>query len=235
MEKSNGEKAHAEALANKYGLILFDLDGTLADTHRLIFDSFNFVLRKYRSIEMTPQQILSYFGPPEEVCIKNMIGTDDFESVWTDFLEYYSTHLGESTVFEGVESLLQRLKSMGKLIGVLTAKGTRTADMTLEFHGLKMLFDVVVTGSQVRNHKPDPEGIELVLDTLGMDESETILVGDSPSDYKAAMGAGIDFIAVTYDNISKGRFDGIVCRKASSVAELEETLVLPEGGLAAEG
>lgn len=231
MEEIKGEKIASADLTDSYSLILFDLDGTLADTHRLIFDSFNFVLRKYRSIEMTPREILSYFGPPEEVCIKNMIGTDNFESVWSDFIGYYSSHLNETTVFDGVKPLLRSLKSGGKLVGVLTAKGSTTAELTLDFHGIKELFDLIVTGSQVRNHKPDPEGISLALGTLGMNASQTIMVGDSPSDYKAAMAAGTEFIAVTYDRISKGRFDSINCRKAASVAELA-ALISPNGGAA---
>lgn len=216
------------ASVDRYSLILFDLDGTLADTHQLIFDSFNFVLRKYKSIEMAPKEILSYFGPPEEVCITNMLGRGNFDSVWKDFIGYYSSHLSETTVFEGVKGLLQSLKSHGKRVGVLTAKGTTTAELTLEFHGLKSLFDIIVTGSQVRNHKPDPEGVSLVLRTLGKKASETILIGDSPSDYRAAGSAGTDFIAVTYDSISKNRFDGIDCKKAASVAELAK-LISPNG------
>ncbi len=212
------------SLVNKYLLVLFDLDGTLADTHQLIFDSFNHILRKYKSIELTPRQILSYFGPPEEVCIENMLHPDDFEMVWNDFITYYSAHLGESRVFGGVVELLNVLKSSGKLVGVLTAKGTRTADLTLEYHGLKDLFDIIVTGSSVRNHKPDPEGILIALRELGVAASETLLVGDSPSDYKAAAASGSDFIAVTYDNISGDRFDRIECLKAASVEDLASIL-----------
>ncbi len=204
----------------KYSLILFDLDGTLADTHGLIFDSFNYVLEKYKSVRMSPREILTYFGPPEEVCIVNMIGSDNFDSVWKDFLGYYSSHLDETVVFPGIRELLADLKSSGKLIGVFTAKGTRTAELTLDYHGLKSYFDVIVTGSEVKNHKPDPEGIEIALGRLRMEASDTLVIGDSPSDYKAASAAGTGFIAVTYDSISRNRFDNIECLKAATVREL---------------
>lgn len=216
------------ALIHKYSLMLFDLDGTLADTHQLIFDSFNHILRKYRSIEMTPKEILSYFGPPEEVCIKNMLRPDDFDRVWSDFLEYYSTHLNESRVFGGVQELLKRVKELGKLLGVFTAKGTKTAELTLEYHGIMKLFDIVVTGSSVKNHKPDPEGIVVALTKLGVAAAKTMVIGDSPSDYKASVAAGSDFIAVTYDKIARHRFEGIECKKAASVGDLA-SLLLAEG------
>jgi pyrophosphatase PpaX len=210
---------------NKHSLFLFDLDGTLTETHQLIFDSFNHVLMKYKSVRMTPAQILSYFGPPEEVCIRNMMGGIEFESVWKDFLDYYRSHLGDSIVFQGIRLLLEELKSRGKLIGVFTAKGTSTAELTLEFHGLRSLFDIVVTGSVVKNHKPDPEGIRIALDRLGVRPEDTIVVGDSPSDCKAAASAGTDFIAVLYDNISRNRFSNLECRKAGSVSELSAILL----------
>lgn len=218
------------ALIDKYSLLLFDLDGTLADTHQLIFDSFNHILRKYKSIEMTPKEILSYFGPPEEVCIKNMLNPDDFDMVWSDFLGYYSSHLKESKVFEGVQELLKNVKSRRKLMGVFTAKGTRTAELTLGYHGIENFFDIVVTGSSVKNHKPDPEGIVIALTKLGVPAAKTIVIGDSPSDYKASVAAGSDFIAVTYDSISRNRFDGIECVKASSVRDLA-SLLLGEGNI----
>ena len=208
----------------EFSLALFDLDGTLADTHQLIFNSFNFILRKYKSVEMTPHEILSYFGPPEEVCIVNMMGSDNFESVWEDFIEYYSSHLNETTVFGGVKELVSGLKSNGKLVGVFTAKGSKTAELTLEYHGLKKAFDIIVTGSHVKNHKPDPEGIDIALRKLGVNADDTIVIGDSPSDYKAAHAAGTSFIAVTYDTISKHRFDGIDCVKAGSVNELSRLM-----------
>ncbi len=210
---------------DKHSLFLFDLDGTLTETHQLIFDSFNHVLMKYKSIQMTPAQILSYFGPPEEVCIRNMMDGIDFDPVWKDFLEYYRSHLGESIVFEGIKGLLEQLKKRGKLIGVFTAKGTSTAEITLEFHGLRSLFDIVVTGSVVKNHKPNPEGIEIALDRLGIMPEDTIVIGDSPSDYKAAASAGTDFIAVLYDNVSRNRFSNLDCRKAASVSELSGLLL----------
>ncbi len=213
------------ALTDRYSLILFDLDGTLTDTHQLIFDSFNFVLRKYKSVELTPKEILAYFGPPEEVCLKNMLGEEYFNRAWPDFLDYYKTHLDESIVFEGLRELLKSLKASGKFVGVFTAKGTMTTELTLEYHGLKSLFDIIVTGSLVKNHKPDPEGVNQALRRLNLPPGKALVVGDSPSDYKAAMSAGTDFIAVMYDDISKDRFENVECKKAWSVAELSGFLL----------
>ena len=212
---------------NKFSLIIFDLDGTLADTSRLIFDSFNFVMRKYKSIEMTPQQIMSYFGPPEEIAIKNILGSDDFDLVWRDYLDYYEMHLDETEVFAGIPELLRNLKELGSHLAIFTGKGDNTTESTLQYHGLRDLFDVVVTGSVVKNHKPNPEGVELALNKIGIKPSMSVLVGDSLSDYRAATSAGIHFIAAIYDNLAKNRFDGMDCVKVNSIQELS-ALLLPQ-------
>ncbi|MGO9482807.1 MAG: HAD family hydrolase [Candidatus Kryptoniota bacterium] len=214
-------------MGNKFSMVIFDIDGTLADTHQLIFDSFNFVLRKYKSIELTPQEIMSYFGPPEEVCIRNMIGEANFFPAWHDYLYYYEIHIDESVVFSGVPELLNGLKESGSSLGIFTGKGADTTDMTLKHHGLKDLFDVVVTGSNVTNHKPHPEGIELALRRFNVEPNEAVLIGDSLADYKAAASSGAHFIAVVYDGLLKNHFDGLDCTVANSVGELRG-LLLPD-------
>lgn len=221
MKKNPLEKAD-----DKYSLVIFDLDGTLADTHQLIFDSFNFVLRKYKSIEMTPNEILSYFGPPEEVCIMNMIGAADFVNAWPDYLKYYADHLAETTIFAGIPKLLRDLKASGLLLAVFTGKGEETTRSTLRFHGIMDSFDMVVTGSGVKNHKPHPEGVELILNSLKVEPSEAVVVGDSMSDYKVASSAGTHFVAAMYDPFLRARFDGLDCERAKSVRQLSEILLL---------
>jgi len=214
-------------VSNKFSLAIFDLDGTLADTSQLIFDSFNFVMRKYKSIEMAPSQIMSYFGPPEEIAIKNILGSDNFDSIWRDYLGYYEDHLNETEVFAGIPELLRALRKTGSHLAIFTGKGNNTTELTLKHHGIRDLFDVIVTGSIVKNHKPSPEGVELALSTLRVEPAMAVLVGDSLSDYRAATSAGIHFIAAMYDSLAKNRFDDVNCVKANSIRELS-ALLLPQ-------
>ncbi len=213
-----------EVGSTKFDLVIFDLDGTLANTSGLIFDSFNFIMRKYRSLEMSPEQIMSYFGPPEEIAIKNIMGDESFDSVWHDYLEYYEGHLSQTQVFAGIPELTKDLKESGARLAIFTGKGDDTTELTLRYHGLRDMFDLVVTGSVVANHKPDPEGVALALKRLQVLPSRAVLVGDSLSDYKAARAAGVHFIAALYDRLAKNRFDELDCAKASSVKRLSQML-----------
>ena len=221
-------KGQLEKIKTGISLVIFDLDGTLADTHQLIFDSFNFIMRKYKSIELTPQEIMSYFGPPEDVCIRNMMGNDNFASAWSDYLHYYEKHLEETMIFPGIKELLNNLKASEILLGIFTGKGKETTESTLEFHGILNLFDMVMTGSNVKNHKPHPEGVELMLKKLKVAPSDTLVVGDSMADYKVAYSSGTDFIAAMYDPFLRSHFDGLDCKRAKSVQELSR-LLQPEG------
>ncbi|HEY9166759.1 MAG TPA: HAD family hydrolase [Candidatus Kryptonia bacterium] len=217
-------------MKKKYSLVIFDIDGTLADTSRLIFDSFNHVAKKYRSKVFTPQEIMSYFGPPEEVALKNIIGEENFDSVWRDYLDYYREHSDDSTIFPGIKKLLTELKSSGCRLAVFTGKGSHTTEITLSYHGLRDLFDVIVTGSMLKNHKPDPEGVEFALKALGIAAGDAVLVGDSRSDFKAAAAARIHFIAAVYDSLAANRFDNIDCAKVTTVDQLSSLLLSERNG-----
>jgi pyrophosphatase PpaX len=219
------KESQLEKIDEKFLLIIFDLDGTLADTHQLIFDSFNFVMKKYKSIVMTPEEIMSYFGPPEDVCIKNMMGTEHFEDAWRDYLDYYEKHLDESLVFPGIPELLNDLKASKILLGIFTGKGKETTESTLRFHGIWDLFDVVVTGSSVKNHKPHPEGVEFALNKLKVLAHNAVVVGDSIADYRAAASSGTHFIAAMYDTFPRNHFDDLDCVRVHSVQELSQLLL----------
>ena len=82
---------------------------------------------------------------------------------------------------------LNRLKASGILLGLFTGKGEETTESTLKFHGILNLFDIVVTGLGVKNHKPHPGGVELVLNKLKVRPQNEVIVGDLMAHYKAGL------------------------------------------------
>jgi HAD superfamily hydrolase (TIGR01509 family) len=157
-----------------------------------------------------------------------MIGSDHFIEAWQDYLKYYKEHLDETLIFDGIAELLSGLKTSGTFLGIFTGKGKETTESTLRFHGILDFFDIVVTGSGVKNHKPDPEGVKLALSRLRVETQNAVVVGDSMADYKAAASAGTRFIAAMYDTFPKKHFDNLDCLKVKSVQELSD-LLLPKG------
>ncbi|MBI1807678.1 MAG: HAD family hydrolase [Ignavibacteria bacterium] len=184
--------------------IIFDLDGTLTQTNELIFATFNHVARKYTDRTYTPQEIVAMFGPPEEVAVENIVGKDRVDEAMDDFLGFYGEHHPRmASAYEGIREMLEFLKNRGILLAIFTGKGKRTALITLEKIGIKSYFDIVVTGSDVRNHKPSAEGIRKVMERFGLEPNQVLMVGDAVSDVRAAHEAGVHIAAVLWDSYGK--------------------------------
>ena len=186
--------------------IIFDLDGTLTHTNELIFATVNHVAEKYIHKRFQPAEITAMFGPPEEVVIERLVGPERLEQAMAEFYSFYETnHPHMADAYGGIRELIGNLKGAGMLLAVFTGKGKRTALITLEKIGIKNYFDLVVTGNDVKNHKPSAEGIRKVMNTFGLKADEVLMVGDSLSDVKAAREAGVRIAGVVWDPYAKDR------------------------------
>ena len=86
--------------------------------------------------------------------------------------------------------MLWAIKSRGLLTGVMTGKGKRSALITLAALAWEGMFDAVVTGEDVTEQKPHPEGLLKVAKQLGVSPADCVFVGDSPADIGAGKNAG---------------------------------------------
>jgi len=178
---------------------IFDIDGTLTSTNQLIFDSFNFIAKKYLNRTFTNDEIISLFGPTEDVILKEWCG-DKYEEARKDYYKYYSDHHGIAGLYEGIKEILQQLKSNGYPIGIFTGKGREASIITLIKLGIDHYFDLIVTGDDVKNHKPSPEGILKFLNHFKLKPERVLMIGDSVSDVKASREAGIKIASVLWDS-----------------------------------
>ncbi len=123
----------------------------------------------------------------------------------------------------GIENVLQVLKERGTKLAVFTGKGYRTAKITLDEFELSSFFDVVVSGNDVANHKPHPEGIQKVMQEFLLSPNEVLMVGDSMSDVKASRGAGVKIAVVLWDSCDNERMlvaqTDLVFHKVSEMLE----------------
>jgi HAD superfamily hydrolase (TIGR01509 family) len=184
--------------------VIFDMDGTLTQTNRLIFDSFNYIAQKYRGRTYSEQEITAMFGPPEEGALLAIVDEGQIQPVMEEYLRFYRGHHKElARLYPGMKELLSALKDRGIKLALFTGKGIHTTTITLEEFGLKEYFDYVVTGNDVENHKPSSEGIRKILSHFGLEPSETLMVGDSVGDVKSSHEAGVRIAAVLWDSYAK--------------------------------
>ncbi len=185
--------------------IIFDFDGTLANTNGLVLDSWQETLRHYLGHELPERVIEATYGEVLVATMAKLIpGTEVDEAV--EYFRAYQDSLPKKEMihaFDGVTDLLVELRRRGCLIGVGTSRTANTFHDYMTMLGMYELVDEVVTMNDVTRHKPDPETAEAVLKKLAAHDGrewsdalrkEAIFIGDTKYDIGCAQNAGIDSV-----------------------------------------
>jgi len=178
---------------------IFDIDGTLTSTNQLIFDSFNYIAKKYLNKTFSDDEIISMFGPTEDVILKKWCG-ENFEKARKDYYTYYSKNHWKAELYPGIKDILESLKAHNLPLGIFTGKGRQASIITLKKLEVDHFFDLIVTGDDVINHKPSAEGILKFVNHFGLKNERVLMIGDSVSDIKASREAGIKIASVLWDS-----------------------------------
>lgn len=186
----------------KFEGIIFDIDGTMTSTNELIFASFNHVMNKYLDKTLTESEIVSLFGPPEDVILEECTG-ENFTDARKDYYNFYEENHGMAGLYPGIMDLLVFIKSRKVPLAIFTGKGREAARITLKKLKIFRFFDLIITGDDVKEHKPSPEGILKFVEKFGLHPASVLMIGDSPSDIKAARGAEVKIASVLWDSYSK--------------------------------
>ncbi|MDT3697249.1 MAG: HAD family hydrolase [Ignavibacterium sp.] len=189
-------------MKSRFKGIIFDVDGTLTYTNQLIFNSFNHITKKYLGKTFSDEEIIALFGPTEDVILKEMC-KDEYESARRDYYKYYKDNHAIAKLYEGIEPLIIEIKNAGILLSVYTGKGRTSALITLDELGLTKYFDMIVSGDDVNDHKPSPEGIINFLQEFKLNPSEVLMIGDAPSDIIAAKEAKVEIASVLWDSYAE--------------------------------
>lgn len=182
----------------RYKLFIFDIDGTLTSTNRLIFDSFNHIYDKYFGKILTPKEVIALFGPTEEEIINELFGEDAEEAI-IEYFNYYEKNHGIAALHEGIAPLLDFLIEQGAHIAAFTGKGRRSAEITLKELGIFGKIGILISGDDVTKKKPSGEGINKILQFYNLKPEDAIMIGDSTADIKAAREAGVAVASVLWD------------------------------------
>jgi haloacid dehalogenase superfamily, subfamily IA, variant 3 with third motif having DD or ED/haloacid dehalogenase superfamily, subfamily IA, variant 1 with third motif having Dx(3-4)D or Dx(3-4)E len=189
-----------------YKAILFDFDGTLADTLPVCFYSFQKVFLTYDKRELSDQEIMTMFGPSEVGIIQqNLSDQARMNEAIDDFYKYYEReHVRLANVNKDVDELIQRIHGKGILTGIVTGKARRSYEISVKHLFPNDWFQVSITGDDVENPKPHPEGILKAMKLLGVSSDETLFVGDSDADIEAGIKANVKTVGVNWLKHSHG-------------------------------
>ena len=186
----------------KVKAVIFDLDGTLANTLPLCIQAFRQSLEPLINRSISDAEIIATFGPSEEGTIM-ALAPNHYDKGVADYLHYYEQlHDMCPVPFEGMKEILQTLENRGVRIAMVTGKGKHSTDISLRHFELAQFFEMIETGSPEGARKT--EGIQIILDGLtGIKKDEVIYVGDAPSDITASKKVGIPIIAAAWADTSE--------------------------------
>lgn len=178
------------------GTVVFDFDGTVADTLPICYYAFQQVFQTYDQTERTISEIQQMFGPSEAGIIQqNVKNQMDINAAVSAFYRHYEErHQDYVRPFAPIHALLADMRDKGLQIAIFTGKGRKSLDISLKELNLSGLFDIMVTGDDVIHPKPHPEGLHHIMTALGCRPNNTIMVGDSDADVEAAIRAEVTSI-----------------------------------------
>jgi len=182
----------------KYRSILFDFDGTLADTNELIIHSFLHTLEQFFPHKYQREDIIRHMGKTLWEMME-IYGPEHVDELVKFYREYnVKVHDHYIREFPEVNEVIKELATLGVKMGIVSTKQRKTIEMGLNKLDLTPYFSTVVTYHDTEKHKPDPEPIFLAMKSLNAIQEETIYVGDSTVDILAAKNAGIKSVGVSW-------------------------------------
>ena len=184
----------------KIALIVYDFDGTLVDTLFDIADSVNLTLADLSLSQLPRETIRKYVGKGVEHLMSQTLDDTDFTDIpqaVSLFKKHYSENLVKHTDFyPHGRDILEHFKN--KKQAICSNKPEGFVRQILEsLNGLQP-FDAILGGDSVKSKKPDPEGLNSILEQLNVSADEAVLIGDSPVDIETGKRAGVYTCVVNY-------------------------------------
>ena len=186
--------------------IVFDLDGTLAETAPDIMATLNVILQQEGLAALPLEKARVLVGAGAKALIErgfNVSGValapERLEALFAEFLEIYAGRVVEkSHLYEGVVTALDRLSARGMKLAVCTNKPIRHTMLILNAFGITGKFSAIAGRDTFPVFKPDPRHLTLTIDAAGGAIGRAIMVGDSKTDITTAKAANVPVIAVPF-------------------------------------
>jgi phosphoglycolate phosphatase len=181
-------------------LVMFDLDGTLADTGQDLAASVNFTRGCFKLASLPEHVIFGHVGRGVEHLLRHTLpeqAGQHFQEVTRLFLEHYEHHLLDRTVlYQGVHDVLdyfchKRRAIVSNKIGRLTVAIARGL-------GVEKCFDAILGGDNAAEKKPHPALLNIAMERFCVAPAHALMVGDGDTDVEAGKRAGVITCGVTY-------------------------------------
>ncbi|MCG8379267.1 MAG: HAD-IA family hydrolase [Proteobacteria bacterium] len=211
--------------------ILFDLDGTLADTAADLANALNDIRLLWNKPKLGLETIRPTVSLGGNAMIKLAFdleeGDDGFDSVRTQFLNQYLENIAKETrLFDGMEELLRLIENENKTWGIVTNKSSWLTNPLIEALGLNGRASCVVSGDTTEHRKPHPAPLLHACELVRSKPETTVYIGDAQRDIEAGRRAGTKTLIALYGYIEEDeepenwQADGMV----SSPGEIQQKI-----------
>lgn len=188
-------------------LIIFDFDGTLADTTATILSTYAMAIKELGADKRTDAECQATIGLPLK---------EGFRQLYPDFSDEQLCNCVDTyrrifnhnklklipKLYPGVKETLQQLEARGIQMSVASSRSRESLIEFCEKCGIKEHFALILGADDVTHAKPNPEPVLITLNRLHKDAARTLVVGDMPVDIAMGSGAGCRTVGVTYGNSS---------------------------------
>jgi pyrophosphatase PpaX len=185
--------------------LLLDLDGTIADTHGLIFRCYDHAVRAHTGQAGRSEIWERCVGLPLEALLAetfrfygHALPPDLLEEIKQSYRAHMRANDDDVKPFPGIPATLETVRQQGFRLAVVTTKHAAMTRRHLDKMGLSGLFDALITGDRCANRKPHPEPFLKALAALSILPEEAAGIGDTQHDIESARGAGMLTIAACW-------------------------------------
>jgi len=194
----------------KYKAYVFDFDLTLADSSEAILMCFKHTLAEFGYPIPDDSVIFNTIGLTLAEAFDILTGVENNpkrEEMRKVYVKKADEVMVRHTYFyDNVLAILQTLQNAGVKVGILSTKYRYRIEDTFAQQAGSFPYDEIIGGEDVENAKPSPDGLELMVERLGVDKADILYVGDSYIDAQTAQNAGVDFAGVLTGSTTREDF-----------------------------
>lgn len=211
--------------------VIYDVDGTMVDSEPLHIAAWDKALQSYNHhLNDLSENLRATMAGKKPAVIAHEMVDDlklpiDSETLLTKkteiFMELIKTDLQG---MPGIVDSIHRLKEAGYKLGIGTSLSREYLTIVLHTLNVQQLFDVIVTGDEIKNGKPHPETYLMVAEKLGVNPAECVVIEDANTGIKSAKAAGCLCIAITNQN-ALPQDTSLADKVISSLDEVTEELI----------
>ena len=202
--------------------VAFDLDGTIVDSRQAIVGCFQHSLQVHGCDPVPDEAIAGHIGLPLARMLDGLAPVDKIDACIATYSEAFAEWDRRYTLpFDGMIDLIRRLRSEGHPTAVTSSKSRRGIVRVVAEQGIDDLFDALWGGDSVTHGKPHPEMLQRAMAGVGVEPSESVIVGDTTFDIEMGVAAGVRALGVAWGMHGADRLTQV---GADAVAESADQL-----------